>query len=83
MPSRSRRPRPTAHDVAAEIIHRATAANGKPTGGYVIRLSNSPTRGERLQLLAPRLERRPIVIMPHKCASVEEWMARYASMKNC
>jgi hypothetical protein len=28
-----------------------------------------------MQLLAARLERRPIVIMPHKCKTVEEWIA--------
>jgi hypothetical protein len=33
---------------------------------------------ERLQLMAARLERRPIVIVPHKCVSVEEWVQQYA-----
>jgi hypothetical protein len=67
---------PLAHDLAAEIIRRA----GAPAGaGYVVRLSQPPTLQEQMQLMAARLERRPIVIMPHKCASVEEWMARYES----
>jgi hypothetical protein len=35
---------------------------------------------ERLQLLAARLEHRPIVIMPHKCKTVEEWAARYSGL---
>jgi hypothetical protein len=77
MPSRSRKRRPTAHDVAAEIIRRVTAANAQTGGGYVIRLSDPPTPGERLQLLAARLERRPIAIMPHKGKTVEEWLGRY------
>jgi hypothetical protein len=45
------------------------------------RLSDPPAPGERLQLIAAHLEHRPIVIMPHKCASVEEWMARYGEPK--
>ncbi len=77
------RRRPGAHALAAEIVRRATAANAETRGGYVVRLSKPPTTAERLQLLAARLERRPIAIMPHKCASVDEWMERYAEMKGC
>ena len=58
-------------DIAAEIVRRMPASS-------VIRLSRPRTPEERLQLLAARLERRPIVIMPHKCKTVEEWVARYA-----
>jgi hypothetical protein len=36
-----------------------------------------------LQLAAARLQRRPIVIMAHKCASADEWMARYGWLKDC
>ena len=77
MPGRSRKQRVTAYDVAGEIIRRVTAANAQTGGGYVVRLSKPPTLSERLQLMAAHLERRPIVILPHKCASVEEWIARY------
>jgi hypothetical protein len=65
-------------DIAAEIIRRAAVTAG---GGYVVRLSKPPARQELLQLLAARLERRPIAIMPHKCATVDEWLARYAELK--
>ena len=74
MPSRSK-PRPTPRDIAVEIIRRATKPDGSKS--YVVRLSNPPTPGERLQLIAAHLERRPIVIMPHKCKTIEEWSARY------
>jgi hypothetical protein len=47
-------------------------------GCYVVRLSYPATLGERLQLMAARLERRPIVIMPHKCKTVDPWMERCA-----
>ena len=77
MPSRSRQQRPEPQDIAAEIIRRVTATNTQTGGGYAVRLSKPPTPTERLQLIAARLERRPIVIMPHKCNSVEEWMTRY------
>ena len=73
------RRRPGAHALAAEIVRRVTAANAETDGGYVVRLSDPPTPTERLQLLGARLEHRPIVIMPHKCASIEEWLARYGS----
>ena len=79
MPSRSRKRRPEPHDIAAEIIRRVTATNSESGGGYVVRLSQPPTPTERLQLIAARLERRPIVIMPHKCKTVEEWLEQYAS----
>jgi hypothetical protein len=72
-----RRARAGPHDLAAEIIRRAAREDGHPR--YVIRLSEPPTLAEQLQLMAARLERRPIVIMPHKCASVEEWLQQYAS----
>jgi hypothetical protein len=42
-----------------------------------IRLSEPPTPGERLQLIAAHLERRPIVILPHKCETIDEWLDRY------
>ena len=76
-----RRPRnkPTAHDLAAEIVRRMTAANAE-NGGYVVRLSRPPTLHERMQLMAAQLERRPIVILPPKCANMEEWMRRYGAI---
>ena len=75
-----RLPKPGAHDIAAEIIRRAAAVSGG--SDYVVRLSKPPTPNERLQLLAARLERRPIAIMPHKCSTVDEWLERYGTMKD-
>jgi hypothetical protein len=72
-----RRPRLGAHDIAAEIIRRASSEDGHPR--YVIRLSKPPTPTERLQLMAAHLERRPIAIMPRKCSSVEEWLGRHGA----
>ena len=70
---------PTAQDIAAEIMRRAIGPDGNKS--YVVRLSQPPTADERLQLIAAHLERRPIVIMPHKCKSAEEWLACYGKMK--
>jgi hypothetical protein len=70
------RRRPEIRDVAAEIIRRVGEANASTGGGYVVRLSDPPTPQERLQLLAARLQRRPVAIMPHK-RTMEEWIARY------
>ena len=77
MRSRARKPPPSLQEVGAEIVRRVGEANAANGGGYVVRLSNPPTPSERFELLAARLERRPIVIMPHKC-TMDEWMARYA-----
>ena len=74
-----RRP-PSAHDIATEVIRRAKDDDGRDR--YVVRLSDPPTPQERLQLLAARLQRTPIVIMPHKCAPMDEWTARYGWLKD-
>jgi hypothetical protein len=70
-------------DLAAEIIRRvrASTANSDSPGSlpYVVHLSEPPTAEERLQLAACRLVRQPIVIVPGKCLTVEEWVQRYAS----
>ena len=76
------RRRPDAHALAAEIVRRVTAANAETGGGYVVRLNDPPTSTERLQLLAARLEGRPIAIMPHKCKTVDEWQERYGGLAN-
>jgi hypothetical protein len=74
-----RRSRPSVHDLAAEIIRRAAGKDGAVS--YVVRLSDPPPARERLQLMATHLARRPIVIMPHRCKTVEEWTAPYDQMK--
>jgi hypothetical protein len=80
MPSRPLKT-PSPRDIAAEIVRRVSSANAVTGGGYVVRLSDPPTPQERLQLVAAHLERRAIVIMPHKCKTVEEWMARYGNLR--
>jgi len=59
-----------AREIAAEIVRRAGRV-------YVIRLSDPPTASERLQFAAARLMRWPVAIMPMRCATVDEWLARY------
>jgi hypothetical protein len=70
-----------AQDVAAEIIRRVRAgtANSDSLGGlpYVVHISDPPTAEERLQLAACRLLRQPIVIVPGKCLTIEEWVKKY------
>jgi hypothetical protein len=84
MTSRSRGSRADAQDIAAEIIRRA-AGNGDDAcmTAYVLRLAHPPTFQERLQLMAARLQRRPIVIMAHKCDTTDEWLGRYGWLKDC
>jgi hypothetical protein len=41
-------------------------------GDYLIHISDPPTPGERLQLMAARLERRPIVLLPHLLPSANQ-----------
>ena len=77
------KPRADARDIAAEIIRRAASNGDDPSGtAYVIRLARPPTFQERLQLTAARLQRRPIVIMAHKCGTVDEWLGRYSYLKD-
>jgi hypothetical protein len=70
-----------AQDVAAEIIRRVRAgtANSDGRGGppYVVHTSDPPTAEERLQLAACRLLRQPIVIVPGKYLTIEEWVKKY------
>jgi hypothetical protein len=73
MPSSHRKP--DARTVAAEIVRRVKGPDGRSP--YVIRLREPPTPAERLQLIAARLQRTPIVIMPHRCKSAEEWLEKY------
>ena len=79
MPSRPLKT-PSPRDIAAEIVRRVSSANVVSGGGYVVRLSDPPTPKERLQVLAAHLERRAIVIMPHKCQSIGQWVARYSDV---
>ena len=66
--------RPDLRELAQEIVSR-----GRPAGSfYVVRVSDPPTSGERLQLMSARLRGLPIAITPAKCQAVEEWVARYA-----
>jgi hypothetical protein len=71
--------RATAQDIATEIIRRAAATGGKR---HIIRLSAPPAGQEILLLWAARLERRPIMVMPHKCATMAEWLDRYGTTKD-
>ena len=64
-----------ARDLAAEIVRRCAAPDGSDS--YVVRVSDPLTANERLQLAAARILRRPIAIMPAKCQSVGEWIARF------
>jgi hypothetical protein len=64
------RRRPDAHALAAEIVRRSS-------GSHFVRLSDPPKLSEQLQLIAARLTHMAIVIIPHKCQNLEEWLARY------
>jgi len=70
--------KPSLRELAAEIIRRASSPDGVKR--YAVRVSDPPTSSERLQLIAARLEARPIVILPHKCATVDNWIEQYGSM---
>jgi len=38
------------------------------------------TASETLQLMAARLNRSPIAIMPQRCPTLAEWLARYGRL---
>jgi hypothetical protein len=68
-----------ARTVVEEIVRRCNGPDGRPP--YVIRLSEPPTPAKRLQLIAARLTRTPVAIMPHKCATKHEWTDRYGGRR--
>jgi len=83
MPKRSKQP--AARDIAHEIIRRSGAEgthlpDGSPRS-YIIHMSSPPSAAERLQLIAARLLRTPVMIMPHRCKTTAEWLERYGSLK--
>jgi hypothetical protein len=82
MTRRSQGGRADAQDIAAEIIRRAAGDGDNSMSAYVLRLARPPTFQERLQLMAARLQRRPIVIMAHKCGTVDEWLQRYRPLRD-
>jgi hypothetical protein len=47
-----------------------------PRPPYVVRVSDPTTPADRAAIAAAG---RPIVVLPHKCSSTEEWSARYSS----
>ncbi|MGE3990873.1 hypothetical protein [Pseudorhodoplanes sp.] len=44
---------------------------------YVLRISNPPTRREQLQIAVAIAQRAALVLVPHRCETMEEWLARY------
>jgi|tagenome__1003787_1003787.scaffolds.fasta_scaffold20819777_5 hypothetical protein len=76
MPSRSRQRRPEPHDIAAEIIRRASLLNDPYSGSHVIVLSDPPTAQERLQLIAADLQGTPMMVTTPSMTE-DEWEKRY------
>jgi hypothetical protein len=66
---------------ALEIVRRESLRTGRPLRAVLslIRLSDPPTKSERLLLAALRLLRSPHAIMPHPCETFDDWLARYAT----
>jgi hypothetical protein len=49
----------------------------RPRGGYVVHVCDPPTESELAEIERARIEGRKIMIMPHACKTVDEWMAKY------
>ena len=47
----------------------------KPRGGYVVHVSKPPTASELAEIELARIEGRAIVVLPHVCKTVDEWLA--------
>ncbi len=71
----TRRRKLEAGDFAAEILRRCGQAHR--SASYVVSISDPITANERLQLAAALIQRRPIAVVPKKCNSVAEWVARF------
>jgi len=62
--------RPDLRELTAEVVRRSG-------GSQVVHLSDPPTASEQLQLLAARLQRRPVAIVPVRCATTENGSAAF------
>jgi hypothetical protein len=60
-----------------EIIRREALRSGRPVRSVLslIRVSNPATRPERLLLAAAEVLQVSHAVVPHKCASTDEWIA--------
>jgi len=47
----------------------------QPFASYVVRISKPPTKEELADLARANAERRPVAILPNKCATAKEWLA--------
>ncbi|MEY9592279.1 hypothetical protein ABIA06_004570 [Bradyrhizobium yuanmingense] len=56
----------------AKLEHRH-----KPKGRYVLRVSRPPTSDELASIACAKAEGRRHAILPHRCDTVDEWLARY------
>jgi hypothetical protein len=67
-------------DAAAEIARREALRSGRPLRAVLslVRITDPPTQPEKLLLAAVRLLGSPHAIMPHRCKSLQEWLAKYA-----
>ena len=84
---------PHVREIAAEVFRRAAIARRAADGvaslaasdgarpiPYVIRVGSPITAAETLQLMAARLNRSPIAIMPQRCKTMAEWLDRYVRL---
>ena len=53
----------------------------KPRAAYVVRLSDPPTAAESSEIEYASQEGRWIAVLPHKCASIDEWVARHGRLQ--
>jgi len=65
---------------ALEIVRREALGSGRPLRAVLslVRVSHPPTPREELLLAAVHLLRSPHAIMPHPCATMDQWRKRYA-----
>jgi hypothetical protein len=65
---------------ALEIVRREALRSGRGVRAVLslVRVSEPPSKSEQLVLSALRILRSPHAIMPHPCATFDEWLARYA-----
>ena len=74
---------PDQEAVALEIIRREAVRSGRSARSVLslVRVSEPPTQPESLLLAAVRLLRSPHAIMPHACATFDEWFALYGPQR--
>lgn len=68
----------TGRNLAFRIAKLEDAKGAKPRRQYVYHVSDPPTADEQEEIDSAT---GPIIVMPHPCKTIEEWVTKYSPME--